>query len=120
MPADQTNSIKKNQSDISFQDIFENVPIGILVFDEEWQIISVNDNFLKIGAVQVKEKKLVGQNLLNLNLFEETQIKNELEGKFVGSINWYTETVKLDLEARFIIERIKEKKPQVYRIKITQ
>ena len=58
------------------------------------------------------------QDLTHMELIE--CVKNELEGKFVGSINWYTETVKLDLEARFIIERIKEKKPQVYRIKITQ
>ncbi len=80
MSVEQTNSIKKNQSDLSFQDIFENVPIGILVFDEEWQIISINDNFFKIGAAQVKEKKLVGKNLLKVNLFEETQIKTELNG----------------------------------------
>ena len=39
-----------------------------------------------------------------------------LKGKFQGSISWYVETVKLDLEARNIIERIKELKPQVYRL----
>lgn len=39
-----------------------------------------------------------------------------LKTKFVGNIGWYSETVKLDLEAREIIERTASK-PQKYRIK---
>ena len=49
---------------------------------------------------------------------ELTECANKrLEGKFQGSINWYVETVKLDLEARKIVERVKEAKPQVYKLK---
>ena len=44
-------------------------------------------------------------------------IQKRLEGNFEGSIGWYAETVKLDLEARNVIERSKEAKPQVYRLK---
>jgi len=40
----------------------------------------------------------------------------KLEGKFDGSISWYGETVKLDLEARKAIERTASK-PQRYRLK---
>lgn len=36
---------------------------------------------------------------------------------FDGSIGWYTTTVKLDLEARQIIERIPDQSPQRLRIK---
>ncbi|MBD3232556.1 MAG: hypothetical protein GF315_02415 [candidate division Zixibacteria bacterium] len=42
--------------------------------------------------------------------------KEKLKEKFNGSIGWYTTVVKLDLEARGIIERIPEKKPQFLRL----
>ena len=35
-----------------------------------------------------------------------------LDGKFEGSISWYCISVKLDLEARGIIERVAGSKPQ--------
>jgi hypothetical protein len=37
--------------------------------------------------------------------------------EFRGSIGWYTTIVKLDLEARDLIERITDKKPQPLRLK---
>jgi hypothetical protein len=37
--------------------------------------------------------------------------------EFRGSIGWYTTIVKLDLEARRLIERIPDKKPQHLRLK---
>ncbi len=42
-------------------------------------------------------------------------VKQRLDGKFDGSIPWYTEGVKLDLEARGVIKRTDEK-PQRYRL----
>ncbi len=45
-----------------------------------------------------------------------SQLKKNLKGKFSGNISWYGETVKLDLEAKKIIERINSK-PQKYRLK---
>jgi len=44
------------------------------------------------------------------------QLGENLRGKFSGSISWYAETVKLDLEARKVIERTGSK-PQKYRVK---
>lgn len=43
-------------------------------------------------------------------------LDKKLAGKFAGNISWYGETVKLDLEARKIIERTHDK-PQKYHIK---
>ncbi len=39
-------------------------------------------------------------------------VQSALKGRFQGSIPWYVTTVKLDLEARGVIERIPGKKPQ--------
>lgn len=39
-------------------------------------------------------------------------VKKQLKGKFDGSISWYTTVVKLDLEARKIVERAPKSKPQ--------
>ena len=44
------------------------------------------------------------------------QLNKTLKGKFSGNINWYGETVKLDLEARKIIQRTSSK-PPTYRLK---
>ena len=45
-----------------------------------------------------------------------SRLNKSLKGKFSGNINWYGETVKLDLEAKKIIERTSSK-PQRYRLK---
>ena len=57
----------------------------------------------------LRNKELTHTELLN-------QINKTLKGKFSGNISWYAETVKLDLEARKIIERTSSK-PQRYRLK---
>jgi len=44
------------------------------------------------------------------------QLNKALKGKFAGNISWYAETVKLDLEARNIVERTASK-PQKYQLK---
>ena len=60
-----------------------------------------------LRALQRKE-------LTHTELFKE--LGKNLRGKFDGNINWYGETVKLDLEARRIIERT-GMRPQKYRLK---
>lgn len=45
------------------------------------------------------------------------EMENKLTGKFEGNIMWYSESVKLDLEARSVIERVKGSKPQIIRLK---
>jgi hypothetical protein len=59
-----------------------------------------------VTALQNKE-------LTHTELFE--RLNKHLKGKVEGSISWYGETVKLDLEAKKIIARTNSK-PQRYRI----
>jgi len=59
---------------------------------------------------------LQNRELTHTELFN--QLNKRLKRKFAGNISWYGETVKLDLEARKIIERTSSK-PQKYRLKPT-
>jgi hypothetical protein len=52
--------------------------------------------------------------LTHAELFD--QLNKSLRGRFTGNVSWYGETVKLDLEARKMIERTSSK-PQKYRLK---
>jgi hypothetical protein len=57
---------------------------------------------------------LKNKELTHTELFDE--LNRSLKSRFSGNISWYGETVKLDLEARKIIERTASK-PQKYRVK---
>jgi hypothetical protein len=57
----------------------------------------------------LKNKELTHQELMD-------QVEHKLKDRFTGNISWYAETLKLDLEARNIIERTAAK-PQKYRLK---
>lgn len=43
-------------------------------------------------------------------------VEARLRGKFEGSIGWYMESTKLDLEARKLIRRVEKGKTEVYRL----
>lgn len=45
-----------------------------------------------------------------------SRVKEALGGRFDGNVNWYAETVKLDLEATKAIERTSSR-PRKYRLK---
>ena len=56
---------------------------------------------------------LKNKELTHMELFN--QFNKKLKGKFSGNISWYGEIVKLDLEARKLIERM-DSKLQKYRL----
>jgi hypothetical protein len=56
---------------------------------------------------------LKNRELTHTELFEH--LEKRLKNKVDGNIGWYGETVKLDLEARKVIERTGSK-PQKYRL----
>jgi len=43
-------------------------------------------------------------------------VEKEVNGNFEGSVTWYVTTVKLDLEARGLIKRVPNSRPQVVRL----
>ena len=45
-----------------------------------------------------------------------TSAETKLAGQFDGSIPWYVTTVKLDLEARGVLERVSKSSPQRLRL----
>lgn len=67
-------------------------------------------NFIKQLILQI----LIDKELTHMALME--QLSSAAKKDFEGNVHWYGETVKLDLEARNIIERA-NKKPQTYRLK---
>jgi hypothetical protein len=57
----------------------------------------------------LRRKELTHTELLN-------ELSSSLEGKFTGNVGWHLMVVKLDLEARKVIERTSSS-PQKYRLK---
>lgn len=76
---------------------------GVNISLEKYEIIKAEI----LGALRKSE--LTHTRLTN-------QIKSRLKKTFDGSVTWYVETVKLDLEARSKIVRNKKSKSTVYRI----
>lgn len=58
-------------------------------------------------------KSLKGRELTHAELFSRVQ---KSIGLFSGSVSWYMETVKLDLESKKIVERISRGRNTFYRI----
>lgn len=67
---------------------------------------TIRDNMLAI----LKEEELTHTDLME-------KLYAKVKDTFEGGVQWYGETVKLDLEARDIIERT-GRKPEKYRLKI--
>jgi len=65
-------------------------------------------NFIRENILTI----LTGNELTHTELMEE--LFERVKDNFEGGIQWYGETVKLDLEAREIIERTKTK-PEKYK-----
>ena len=69
-------------------------------------------NFIKENIITI----LTEFELTHTELMEK--LFSRVKDKFEGGVQWYGETVKLDLEARQIIVRTKTK-PEKYKLKIT-
>lgn len=74
------------------------------------RIALIKYNFIKEHLIKVLGKKQLTHTELMEALY--SRVKN----KFEGGVQWYGETVKLDLEARKIIERTSTK-PEKYKLK---
>jgi hypothetical protein len=43
-------------------------------------------------------------------------VEKEVNGNFEGSVTWYVTTVKLDLEARGVVKRVRHSRPQLVKL----
>jgi hypothetical protein len=74
------------------------------------KLISVSKyNIIRKNILAILAKKELTHTELMEGLF------NNVKDSFEGGVQWYGETVKLDLEARKIIERTKDK-PEKYKL----
>jgi hypothetical protein len=73
----------------------------------------------KISLVKYNQIKDALLGILSTNELTHTELMEalyaEVKDTFVGGVQWYGETVKLDLEARKVIERTKAK-PEKYKL----
>ena len=93
--------------------------------DEEGKVYARNPDPEKEGTrVDFDKYAIIRKAILNtmhkvggeISFKELTNTLKEQLTDFDGSVNWYTTTVKLDLEARGIIERVPDESPQRLRL----
>ena len=76
----------------------------------------VNIDRAKYDAVRSAiVQALTGQEALTFGQLTQA-VGDALGASFDGSIGWYVTTVKLDLEARRVVERIPNRQPQTLRL----
>lgn len=76
-------------------------------------------NITKARCAVVVQKIVENIAAAGVLLFKDlaAQAKARLLAEFNGAINWWTTTVKLDLEARGVIERVPGSSPQQLRLR---
>jgi PAS domain S-box-containing protein len=66
-------------TEISFRDVLEYAPIGILIFNNEFQVKYVNRNFFHFGGVTAGDYKLIiGKSVYEYRLFESIDLRKDL------------------------------------------
>ena len=77
---------------------------GVNISKEKYEIIRE----AILSALQ-KQNEITFMNL-------SRAVEKEVNGTFEGSVTWYVTTVKLDLEARGVIKRVPNSRPQLVRL----
>jgi hypothetical protein len=77
---------------------------GVNISREKYEIIRK-----AILSALHKQKEISFMNL-------SRAVERDVNGNFEGSVNWYVTTVKLDLEARGVIKRVPQSRPQLLRL----
>ena len=88
----------------------------------EEKILTLHPNGKRGRNISLEKYELIKKTMLDVLKRKELThaelfagIAKKLGTKFEGNVSWYSETVKLDLEMRKIIERMNSK-PQKYRL----
>ena len=88
----------------------------LLTLHPDPQKKGVNINKEKYQIIRSEILSLLRKDPLPHNRLDNL-VKSRLKKRFDGSVSWYLETVKLDLEARELIERDNNTKPPLYRLR---
>ncbi|MHB8930032.1 MAG: PAS domain S-box protein [Melioribacteraceae bacterium] len=72
-------SFEHSATEISFREIFEFAPIGVVIFQRDWKIKFVNKNFFQFnGVVSDTPQNVIGKSIFENRLFYESDIREEL------------------------------------------
>ena len=77
---------------------------GVNISKEKYEIIRK-----AILSTLRKQKEMTFMNL-------SRAVEKEVNGNFDGSVTWYVTTVKLDLEARGMVKRVPNSRPQLVKL----
>ncbi|MFA3782360.1 PAS domain S-box protein [Melioribacteraceae bacterium 4301-Me] len=78
-------SPEKGKNELSFRDILEFAPIGILVFQKDWRIIYVNKNFFHFkGTIDSNPETLIGKSVLEVPIIKDTDVSIQIQSLQFG------------------------------------
>ncbi|MFA7288975.1 MAG: PAS domain S-box protein [Melioribacteraceae bacterium] len=74
------NSIIENiSSDEQLRQFFNSLPLGIIFFQKDWKISFINKNFFRFpGVIQYSSDLILGKSILEIPLFERTDLNEKL------------------------------------------
>lgn len=73
-------TFEQSRAEISYKEILEFAPIGIIIFQRDWKVKFVNSNFfLFSGVLGENPQNVTGQSIYENRLFEKVDIRPELE-----------------------------------------
>jgi len=79
MATSSNKTFEKTRAEISFREILEVAPVGILIFQSDWKIKYVNNNFFQFGGVLAENpSEVLGQSVFDNRLFSELDIRDNL------------------------------------------
>ena len=79
MATSSNKTFEKTRAEISFREILEVAPVGILIFQSDWKIKYVNNNFFLFGGVLAENpSEVLGQSVFDNRLFSDLDIRDNL------------------------------------------
>ncbi|KUO61148.1 hypothetical protein APF79_13465 [bacterium BRH_c32] len=71
--------IENISSDDQLKQFFNSLPLGIIFFQKDWKISFINKNFFRFpGVIQYSSDLILGKSILELPLFERTDLNEKL------------------------------------------
>jgi len=85
MPTAHNKTFEQTRAEISFKEILEFAPIGILIFQRNWNIKFINSSFFMFpGVLGETPANVIGKSVYNNRLFEKVDIRPELDSVLKG------------------------------------